>query len=154
MGGKVWDNKNWWLILILFLLVSGCSAAYWLTDPHVERYLIAIPPQKIKVTTEPQGARIVIASLRNPQIYAAYAPVNILYRPHPHVPSWILVGKQGYRSTAIKINKEAHNTTLHIIMAALTEDELNQADVMSGPMMGRPSRSMGVPGQRMMRRPF
>jgi hypothetical protein len=146
-------DNNWRLVLILLLLAGGCSKSYWLADPYLERFLLANPPQKINVTTEPRGARVVITSLRNAQIYAGYAPVNIRYRPHPYVPSWILVGKEGYRSTAIKIDKDARETRLHIVLAMLTKDEINQLDIMAGPMMGRPSMPQGVPG-RLLNLPF
>ncbi len=139
-----------WLFAILLLVMVGCSKAYWKSaDPYLERYLIAKPPQNIKVDTNPHGARVVIASLRNPQLYSGYATVNIRFRPHPHIPSWILVAKEGYRSTAIKIEKDARDTNLYVSLAILNGNEIDQPNIMSGPMMGKPYTPMGQMGQMM-----
>ncbi len=124
-------------LLITVFMVSGCSMDYWLADPYIERYLLYVnPARKISVTTEPTGARITIANVRNPQIYAGYAPVDIKYRPHPHIPSWLIIGKKGYRSTSIRIKED--NLKVHIVLAALTRDDQQGLDIMAGPMMGRP----------------
>ncbi len=134
---------------MVFLLAGGCSRAYWTADPYLERYFMANPPQNIKVDTNPHGALVVIASLSNPQHYSGYAPVNISFRPHPHIPSWILIAKKGYRSTAIKIENGAADTNLYVSLALLSENEIEHPDVMSGPMMGRPAFPVERMGQMM-----
>jgi hypothetical protein len=139
----MWHKYNWCWLLALFLGVCGCSKAFWLTDPYIERYFITNPPQKISISTEPQGARIVITSLRKIHIYTGYAPVEILFRPHPHIPSWILVAKPGYKSTAIRIDDKARETNLQVVLAKRQEQDDAPDDIMQGPMMGRPYMPMG-----------
>jgi len=145
---------NIWLIIIslifLLLYMPSCTKEYWLTDPVKERMLLALPVQHIRVRSEPQGARVVIATLWNPQVFSGIAPVEVNYRPHPFMPSWILVGKQGYRSTAIRINKELRKINLYVILARATEEDIYGPNIMEGPMLGRPAIPRRNPA-RMMR---
>jgi hypothetical protein len=150
----MWHNNNKWLLLILlalilFLLASGCSGAYWRADPYVERFKLLNPPQKISVSTEPQGARVVLTSMRRVNFYSGYAPVRILFRPHPHMPSWILVAKPGYKTTAIQIPENRQDTNLHVVLAVLDEDDIVQRDILAGPMMGQPYMPPIGAGRRM-----
>ncbi len=139
--------NKYWLGLFL-LLLGGCSKAYWVRDPYLERYFAAKPPQNIRIITEPADARVVITTLRNPQLYSGQAPTQISYHPHPHIPSWILVAKEGYRSTAIRIDKDAQNTNLYVNLAPLTEED-HPEDVMAGPMLGKPAVPLGALGHTM-----
>ncbi len=131
------------VLALLFIILSGCTKEYWLADPNYERLLLAYPPLNMHINTEPAGARVVITSLRNVQVYAGYAPINIQYRPNPHVPSWLLIGKKGYRSTAIRIDyEEETEVNMFIVLAMLHEDEQSQLDI-SGPYSSQPMRSSG-----------
>jgi len=131
------------LLALLIIVLSGCTKEYWLADPNYERLLLAYPPLNMHINTEPAGARVVITSLRNVQVYAGYAPINIQYRPNPHVPAWLLIGKKGYRSTSIRIEyEEETEVNMFIVLAMLHEGEQSQLDI-SGPNSSQPTRSSG-----------
>ena len=150
---KTLNILGWISLVWLLVILLGCTKEYWLADPNYERLLLAYPPMDIHINTEPPGARVVIASLQNPQLYAAYAPTHVRYRPHPYIPSWLLIGKKGYRSTSIRLEyQEQEEINVYVVLAMLQEDEESLMDA-SGPYPGRPTPSpgglpeQGFPGQ-------
>ena len=121
------------LLIVILSAGAGCNKAYWFADPMWERVELALT-KKITVETQPTGARVVIATLRNPQVYSGFAPVKLKYRIHPYQTSWILVAKQGYKTQAFRIKNEDPVVDLRVVLAERdpNEEDMSLEKILSG----------------------
>ncbi|MBI5787646.1 MAG: hypothetical protein HZA78_02160 [Candidatus Schekmanbacteria bacterium] len=70
--------------------------------------------QTIKITTEPDGAKIMVISMGNRKMQTFYSPAEISYVLTPAMPTVVTVAKKGFKSQNIRL--DGTKEEIHVVM--------------------------------------
>ncbi len=148
------------LVVVLCSMVS-CSDIIIKDPPTTRGRGTAVNPLgmgEVRITTEPEGAKIMLISMGSRQMQTFYSPANINYMVTPAMPTVVTIAKKGYKPKNVRLDgtkQEIHVILEKTLLMPTMDFGGGAGGFGSGPGAGRPSDvgmgdgGMG-PGQDMM----
>lgn len=104
------------LLLVSLLFVTGCEEIIIKDTAELPRSLNNNPlgMQKVRITSEPDGAKIMLISMGNRQMQTFYAPAEINYMVTPAMPTVLTVAKKGYKPKNVRL--DGTKDEIHVVL--------------------------------------
>ncbi len=136
------------LSAVALLGIVSCSDIIMEEAPQTGRGYMNNPlgMGQIHITTEPDGAKIMLVSMGSRQMQTFYAPADINYMITPAMPTVLTIAKKGYKPKTIRLDgkkKEMHVTLDKAPLMPMID--FGGAGRQGGPGRGRPS-DIGIGG--------
>lgn len=118
------NNLKLALIVLLLAYASGCADldAIIIKDQADKKPGRAsnnpIDTKVVKITTEPEGAKINLISMGNRQMQTYYSPAEISYFLTPAIPAVVNISQRGYKPKNVRL--DGTQTELHVILEKAT----------------------------------
>ncbi len=123
----------------VLLATVSCSDIIMEEAPKTGRGYMNNPlgMRQVHITTEPDGAKIMLVSMGSRQMQTFYAPADINYMITPAMPTVVTVAKKGYKPKTVRL--DGKKKTLHVILDKASLMPLMDFGGGRGSGMGRPS---------------
>ncbi len=147
----MYNLKKIAVLVVLVLGTAACSDIIIQDTTDLPRNMRTDPMgiQKVRITTEPEGAKIMLISMGNRQMQTFYAPAEIDYMITPAMPTVVTVSSKGYKPKNVRLDgsKEEIHVILDKAIMLPTYDFGTSSKSMGGaPGIGRAPTDTGVGG--------